>query len=93
MLDIMWIEARQYQVIRVRFLLRRIRKALWIDCISGNYPQDRCEDLMHTLTISDISVELAKYEENIQEHRLGVGFSEVGNIRHAPLNILENFRS
>ena len=61
-----------------------------IQRISFHNPQYRREELMHALPIAQIGIQLAKDEQDIQEHSLRVRLSEVEVLWHAAIDILLN---
>jgi hypothetical protein len=45
---------------------------------------------VHALSISNILINLAKYEQDVQQYPLRLGPSEIRLFWHTPFNILEN---
>lgn len=58
--------------------------------ISLHDPQYRRKHLVHSLPVSNIRVQLAEYEQDVEHHLLGMGLAKVGVVGHAAVDILEN---
>lgn len=54
-------------------------------------PQYGGKHLVHALSIAHVGIQLAEYEQDIEQHLLGVGLAEVGVVGHAAVDILEDF--
>lgn len=60
------------------------------DSISLDYPEKRCQHLVHPLSVPNARVHLAPYKKYIQHHVLCRRLAEVDIVWHTPLDVLEN---
>ena len=82
MLNIIHVQSKADQIIWL-FVLP-------LQSVAGDHPKYGGKDFMHALTITNVSVELAIYEEDLQEHALGFWLPKVGIFGHATLDVLED---
>lgn len=92
MLDVLAVKSFEHQVDALGLLIN-VYSSHEIDAILLNDPKDWCQELMHSLSISDIRIEFGVDEENIQQFFLRGWLSKEVVVLHTPSHILEDFLS
>lgn len=62
----------------------------YVHGVSFNDPEQRCQDLVHALSVADARMHLTPDEQYIQHHILRCRLAEVDVVRHASFDVLKD---